>query len=308
MKTLKTCFFTFFAIGLVIGTQKGIDWWSRVDQPTDQNERLSKIDSVAVKEESQNKQQLEMILQGDFVSDSPPSRSPLHFSDSLEPAALDTTPSMVVVNENPDVLQSPFGSVQDAEPGSVNEGLIVVTPDPIRDLNTDNRNTDNPFLSQGDANSSLDMLDVALLDPNFGSESNEIATITFTHTPLPGVHHVNFPTIFGKSEIVYAHLAIAAPCNNCIVRVQHYASQEITTLSLLDLEVNKIKTIHITPDVGWSIGEYVLELYDPETTQNLVGRNSILISDVMPDNQFNIPNTDYINHLVSNGLATPKQR
>ncbi|MFK7856237.1 MAG: hypothetical protein AB8B79_19125 [Granulosicoccus sp.] len=311
MTILKISLYSLSVVGLVVAAHTGIERLDENSQPENRNVGVSKtdsmmIDSGATTEDNHDGQKHEILYEE--LSRSQSSTLP---SDSIESGSndsgnVDTELLKATPSDTPGVQRNPFGNIANAGRNVVDTGLIVVQQDPVRNPAADN--SDNPFSRQADTDITENLLDVALLDPDYESESNEIATITFTHTPMSGVHHVNFPTVVGQAEAVYAHLLIAARCDDCIVRVQHYRSQEITSLAMLDLESGKPRTIYITPEIGWRAGEYILELHDPNRAKHLVGRNSMLISSVMQENQVNIPNTDYINYLVANGLATHKQR
>jgi hypothetical protein len=178
-------------------------------------------------------------------------------------------------------------------------------PNSILDSYQSDRKYESSRVVHDEQNRLSDNFLVAALDDDL-DESPELVTVEFTFSPLPGVRYLPNPAVVELFDTVYATILPSQRCATCIFKWRHQVSAEIEILATTSLHSNRLHTVFVTPDNGWRKGQYVLSVYDASESNQLIGRGSVQILDVLAETQASTPDFEFINALLNNGHASAK--
>lgn len=172
---------------------------------------------------------------------------------------------------------------------------------------TSSADTENPLGRGVTTSSNLtdNLLEVALSDPDAASAKR--ATVDFSLTPARGIHLLPVPATTALSTVVYAHITTDEQCLSCILKWEHLESENLQFLALENLSPEKVVTIFVTPQDGWQPGTYELSVYESAESALFLGRGAVIISGINANQPTMVPPVEFVQSLLDNGLAYPKQ-
>ncbi len=214
-------------------------------------------------------------------------------SAAADDSAEDMTAQSIIIQQSP--------STTEVDPFAVTTENPNFTIDPFQ---SDRKHA----LSRADPIEQFGLTDnffAAALDDDLG-ESSELVNVEFTFSPLAVVRYLPKPAAVELFDTIYAQILPSQRCSTCIFKWRHQASAEIEILATATLHPNKLHTVFVTPDNGWRKGQYILSVYDASESNQLIGRGSIQILDVLAETQASTPDFEFIHTLLNNGHASSK--